>query len=372
MKNYKKLIPFLFSFVIILNVYFPVFAQKNKEYALKLGKVPMTAKFENDSLSIWGGSMIKGSDGLYHIYYSQWKKNLGWAWVTDSEIAHGVSKSPFGPFEFRDVVLPKRGAQYWDGLCTHNPTIHVFNGKYYLYYMGNTGDGLIKGTLEKEELNWTHRNNQRIGVAVADNANGPWQRFDTPLIDNSQDSLAIDALMTSNPAITQKPDGNFLFLYKGVGKKYPMPFGGPVLHCVATSSSPTGPFEKVNKPIFEVKGERFPAEDPYIWLEEGKYRAIVKRFNNIKDPKTNEIIRDFSLVLYESIDGLDWQLAKDFLVSDRTVTWENGEKVRYNHLERPQVYFENGKPKVLLCAADIVDKNGVRHSFNIQIPLVRK
>ena len=30
---------------------------------------------------------------------------------------------------------------------------------------------------------WVNRNNQRIGVAVADDPNGPWKRFDKPLID---------------------------------------------------------------------------------------------------------------------------------------------------------------------------------------------
>ena len=39
------------------------------------------------------------------------------------------------------------------------------------------------------------------------------------------------------------------------------------------------------------------------------------------------------------------------------------------HLERPQVYIEDGKPVALLCAADTLDENNVRHSFNVQIPL---
>ena len=54
------------------------------------------------------------------------------------------------------------GAEYWDGMCTHNPTVHKFNGKYYLYYMGNRGDDVLVSTPEKEKINWVHRNNQRI------------------------------------------------------------------------------------------------------------------------------------------------------------------------------------------------------------------
>ncbi len=104
-------------------------------------------------MSIWGASMVKGEDSLYHLFYSRWPKNLGWAWVTHSEIAHAVSSSPFGPFEFKDVALSTRGAGFWDGLCTHNPNIHVFAGKYYLYYMGNTGDGIyLSSGWRKTEL----------------------------------------------------------------------------------------------------------------------------------------------------------------------------------------------------------------------------
>lgn len=169
--------------------------------------------------------MVKGDYGLYHIFYSRWLKSLGWAWVTDSEIAHATSESPYGPWNFKDVVLERRGKEYWDGWCTHNPTVHKFGNKYYLYYMGNTGDGIVTRTPGKEKLNWTHRNNQRIGVAVADNPNGPWKRFDKPLIDVTPNDSAYDCLMTSNPSICEMADGKYLLIYKGVDKKYLLPGG---------------------------------------------------------------------------------------------------------------------------------------------------
>ena len=152
-------------------------------------------------------------------------------------------------------------------------------------------------------------------------------------------------------------------IYKAVGKKYPLPQGGPVVHMVAIADKPTGPFKKYPDPIFTVKGERFPAEDPYIWYQEGKYRAIVKRIEHIKQA------RIFSLVLYDSEDGFDWKPARNHKISDLEFTWENGKLQRLTHLERPQLYLENGISKVLLCAADTLDKNGVRQSFNVQIPL---
>ena len=128
-------------------------------------------------------------------------------------------------------------------------------------------------------MKFTHRNNQRIGVAVATSPNGPWARFDTPLIDISPDSLSHDALMVSNPSVTMRPDSTFLLIYKAVGKKNKPPFGGPVVHLTATSDSPAGPFIKQQVPVFTIKDVHFPAEDPYIWYQGDRYYAIVKDMN---------------------------------------------------------------------------------------------
>jgi hypothetical protein len=126
--------------------------------------VPLSAKFANDSSYIWGASLVKSeTDGKYHLFYSRWPRSLGMqAWVTHSEIAHAVSDSPFGTYRFSDVALAPRGRLFWDGAVTHNPTVHFFEGKYYLYYMGTTGDPSVA------DQYWEHRNNQRIGVAEAE------------------------------------------------------------------------------------------------------------------------------------------------------------------------------------------------------------
>jgi hypothetical protein len=337
--------------------------QNDTDYKIELGEVALKSKFENDSITIWGASIVKGEDNLYHMYYSRWKKELGWAWVTHSEIAHATSTSPFGPFTHKDVALGIRDAAFWDGLCTHNPTVHKFGNKYYLYYMGNTGDGVVTGSPGHIKLNVEHRNNQRIGVAVADNPNGPWTRFDKPLIDVSKDVNSLDAMMTSNPSITKKPDGGYLMVYKAVGKKKPGKFGGPVVHCVATSDSPTGPFKKYDTPVFTAKGHDFPAEDPFIWYEKGMYRAIVKDMHGAFTEAGQ------ALVLFESLDGFDWSLSKNALVSKLEISWKDGTKQKVEHLERPQLYIENGKPIALTCASDIKDENGILQSFNVQIPI---
>lgn len=319
--------------------------------------VPLSAKFINDSSYIWCGSLVKSHiDQKYHLFYSRWPREYGMnAWVTSSEVAHAVSDSPFGPFEHKDVTLPHRGLDYWDGMYSHNPTVHFFDGKYYLYYVGNFGDGKITSP----QLNWSHRNNQRIGVAIADDPNGPWQRFDKPLLDISSDTTAFDAQMVANPSMTKMADGRFLMVYKAVGRQRPQPFGGPVVHLTAISDSPAGPFVKQNKPIFTVDDVDFPAEDPFVWYQDDCYYAIVKDMNGSFTDAGR------SLVLFYSTDGLDWKLAKNPLVSDLNIKMVDGTVQKLEALERPQLVFEDGKIIALLCAVN----ETLGHSYNIQIPL---
>jgi hypothetical protein len=333
------------------------------DLAQMIQPTPASAKLVDPDYYIWCGAMVRGDDGKYHLYYSRWPRKLGFsAWVTHSEVAHAVGNSTLGEFKFVDVALPARGKQFWDGLCTHNPTVLRIGNQYYLYYMGNTGDGKAMST-----LNWVHRNNQRIGVAVADNPNGPWTRFDQPVLDVSPDPTADDALMTSNPAVTVRPEGGVLMIYKAVARRRPLPFGGPVIHLTATSDSPTGPFTKQMRPIFTAPGVNFPAEDPFVWYDyrRQRYYAIVK------DNDGYFTHAGKSLSLWESKDGFDWKLAPHPLVSKVEINWATGARQKLTSLERPQLMFApDGKPQVLLCAADeTADRS---HSYNVRIPLQAK
>lgn len=325
--------------------------------AAMLQPVPETAKFINDTFYIWGASLVQShADHKYHLFYSRWPRRFGMAaWVTHSEVAHAVADSPFGLFKFRGIALPFRGSEFWDGMVTHNPTVHYFNGKYYLYYTGNYGDGKVTGP----QLNWTHRNHQRIGVAVADNPDGPWKRFDRPIINISPDSTAYDAQMIANPSVTQMPDGRYLMVYKAVARKKPQPFGGPVVHLTAIAEKPEGPFIKQNKPVFSAANVDFPAEDPYVWYQGNCFYAIVK------DMKGAFTDAGRSLVLFYSPDGLDWKLAKHPLVTDLNLNRADGTTLKLEALERPQLFFENGKPIALFCAVN----ETLDHSYNVQVPL---
>jgi hypothetical protein len=321
--------------------------------------IPASAAFHDPGYFVWCGTMVQSDDGKYHLYYSRWKISLGsQAWVTSSEVAHAIGDSPTGPFVFHDVALPPRGKKYWDGLVTHNPTVHRFGKKYYLYYMGDTGDGIVMST-----LNWVHRNNQRIGVAVADSPNGPWKRSNHPVIDVSSDPSAPDSLCVSNPSVTQGPDGKFRILYKAVGRKTPLPSGGPVVHMMAVSDLPTGPFHKELKVLFTVPGSAFPFEDPFFWYDAKRdlYFVIMKDNHGIVAGTGHS-----TLVLYQSEDASNWVKADHLLVSDLVLHWKNGSVQAVAKMERPQLLFNRSGDTVALIVA--IDDGGA-DTYNVRIPL---
>lgn len=333
--------------------------------------VSEASRLESQDYHVWGASLTVDIDGLYHLFYSRWPVKNGFeAWVTHSEIAHATSPSPEGPFTHVDVALPPRMGQYWDAHVTHNPTIKKFAGKYYLYYMGTRGaeppeDICVRdfdwdGEVTNREFNFEFRNNQRIGVAVADHPNGPWQRFDQPLIDVSHDPSQTDSLCCNNPSIVQRPDGTFLMLYKAVGQEFPLPFGGPVVLRTATAKGPTGPFTKQPLPVFTKDGVKFPVEDPFLWYQADRQRY----FALVKDLRGTFTKCGASLALFESKDGLDWGPATHCLGSEFIIPWKNGPQ-RVDRFERPQIYLEDGIPKYIFLAIRL----GEGKAFNVHVPL---
>jgi len=86
---------------------------------------PVGGGFRMEGYWVWCGSVIKGEDNRYHMFASRWPKSqpMHPGWLSLSEIVRASSDTPEGPYQFEEVVLPARGAEYWDGRMTHNPQI---------------------------------------------------------------------------------------------------------------------------------------------------------------------------------------------------------------------------------------------------------
>jgi alpha-L-fucosidase 2 len=326
--------------------------------------VPLDSKFAVSNYYVWCGSAVKGDDGRYHLFYSRWPtSNLhkfapGWAIV--SEVAYAIGDSPRGPFTHVNVALPKRGTnaatgqKFWDADMTHNPYCIRKDGKWWLYYLGNYGDGTYNN----------HLNHDRIGVAVADNPAGPWTRLDQPSVDVSTNTADFDSLRLSNPAVTVRPDGKILMIYKAVTAAS----GNAVRFGACIADSPTNTYVKqasVAGQIFKAPGgDWMVAEDPFIWFSpnyDNQYYAVVR-----------DVVGTFTgasggLALFKSEDGLNWTNAVNAGVLGTSFKWANGSN-SLSRIERPWVLLENNEPTVLFGATDGYDPGG-RIAYNVQIPL---
>jgi hypothetical protein len=334
--------------------------------APRVRPLPAANRFSEAGYFVWCGAPVNGPDGKYHLFYSRWPVADGFApaWAIHSEIAHAVSDHPAGPYLHRNVALPPRGInpataeKYWDADVTHNPNAFFHDGKYYLYYMGNFGDGKSYPV---------HRNHQRIGLATATNPDGPWKRLDQPIVDISTDKSAFDSLCVTNPAACIRPDGGVLLIYKAVQFQQDKIMGGNVRYGAAIAKRPEGPYRKLPGRIFEAEksGKHWMlAEDPYIWFSRkygGHYYAV-----------TRDVVGTFSgskggICLFQSADGLDWQPATHPKVLENTWLLENGTRSSTT-LERPALLIEADEPTYLFGAADGYRKDG-KISTNVQIPL---
>jgi hypothetical protein len=325
---------------------------------LQLAPVPRSAVMKEKGYLVWDGSMVRDDAGVCHLFYCRWKGTLR-DWCKGAEIVRATAKNPLGPYTPQEIALGPRpeGTDAWDGLSVFNQSVVRFGDKYYLYYAGSNGSNfpipMKDGSFQRSPKGVLIT--QRIGVAEADHPAGPWRRMEKPLIDISSDG--IDSQMCCNPAVTQGGDGTFLMIYKCSNGRPGKGEGGIYL-TVATSDSPTGPFKKTQRKILTHPDDRFPAEDPFLWWQDGRYHCIV-------DDQRGSFSGQQGLVRFESKDGMDWERSTPFVVSRCRITWADGQTEETNHLERPQVWFRDGRPAVLFAAV----LQG-KESYNVHIPLL--
>ncbi len=365
---------FLLSLIIVISSCQKESHSIGDDYSLSelIQPIPYKNTLKDSSWNIWCGSMVKGYDGKYHLYYSRWPRQCGHeGWISHSEIAYATANNPEGPYHFVNVALPSRGKQFWDGAMTHNPYIIRKNNKYYLYYIGTKGNILSPDQKVDNKEWWARRNTQRIGVAVADHPQGPWKRLDDPILSVSNDSTAFDALCVNNPAVCIGRNDKIVMLYKAVCKNGTIE-GGNVRFSVAFSDNPTGPFTKTQQLIFQPKNntDRMVAEDPFIWFDKkrNKYYAIVR---DVVGQFTGE--DSGGLALLQSNDAIHWSKVKKPKVLPAILQWEDGTSynAKKDHVERPFLFFDEKGNPALLFGAFSVHNNGVfrEHSFNGFIPL---
>lgn len=177
---------------------------------------------EDRERSYWGGNILKGTDGFYHLFVCGWPESSpkGHAQWPRSIVYHTVSNNRIGPYKIKDTI----GAG-------HNPEIFQLNdGRYVLYCI---------------DKNY-----------VSASLNGPWQEGKFEF--DPRDRPIIEGL--SNLTFAKRPDGSYLMICRGGG--------------VWISQTGLSPYRQVsNKRTYpNVAGE---FEDPVVWRDSVQYHMIV-------------------------------------------------------------------------------------------------
>ncbi|PZX49372.1 glycoside hydrolase family protein [Algoriphagus chordae] len=200
----------LFNLLIglLLLVFFPTkLSAQQKQFADQWEYVGIAV--EEPGYTIWGTSPVIDDEGKVHLFVARWpgdKVDPGWR--SHSEIAHYVGDTPEGPFTFSDVALAGTGLDTWDRYGAHNPAISRINGKYVLLYIANDNP-------ERP----VHPSNQKIGMATADSPYGPWEKvngngllLETPKNPDYWNYKASNGV--NNPALLPHPDGGYFLYFK--------------------------------------------------------------------------------------------------------------------------------------------------------------
>lgn len=306
----------------------------------QLGEAAVNGGFSMEGYWVWGSSVVKGEDGLYHMFVSRWPKKLPFhpGWLVASEIVHATSKTPEGPYQFSEVTLPARGAEYWDGRSTHNPRIIKYKDTYVLFYMGSThpfADITNPDTLTLSSPYTTvARANKRIGIATSKSPYGPWERQDHPVLDTQPGTYY--SFLTSNPAPLIEEDGSVLLVFKTRDYKKTFPYQGDMALGVAKAKDIFSPFKVTTpEPIFSMQkyGE---VEDPYLWKDKTGYHLIAK------DQRGMITGEKHSGMIAFSKDGIHWTPEKNPLAYTKMVRWSDGMTIEMGQLERAFPLIENG------------------------------
>ena len=209
-----------------LDRFLPIQAMNNKEvdvWGADYVKPRYTDNgIEDSQWSYWGGNMLQGDDGEYHLFVCRWKESSekGHMEWPRSKIVHAVASNSFGPFTVKETI--------GDG---HNPEAYrLANGGYVI------------------AANGCHY--------YANTINGPWEKrtFDF----DARNRKIPDGL--SNLTFAQREDGSYIMMCRG-GSIW-ISKDGKATYNLVTPKSVYPPFDG-----------RY--EDPVIWKTNIQYHMIV-------------------------------------------------------------------------------------------------
>ena len=325
---------------------------------LSLDEAPLASRLEprgrileDPDHYIWGISPLYGPDGRVHVFYSRWPKEDGWTgYIYDCEVAHAVADDPAGPYEPAAEPVALSGAfgdSEWDAMSIHNPDVHRVGDRYVmLYYGSNIYD--------------VRRIEGKLGLAVADSLDGPWERNpENPIITRGErgdwDSVAVNT-----PTFLTHPDGRYYVYYRSWTGRNTGVRNDKI--GVAIAEDLEGPYKKYeDNPVIDpttIELERVTArearevglEDPLAFVNDDGRISILARDMGIAGGRASP----GKGLLFDSDDGFEFSHDPTIAYHEAEHYYPDGEMAadsgRYGRFERPKFLFADGEPTHLFNA----------------------
>ena len=340
MKRHLLCCAFLFSLASL-----SVHAQQNKQSETFADRWEYKGiAVDEPGYHVWGASPIVDAEGKIHLFAARWKTEHKFdpGWRSHSEIAHYVADCEEEPFRFVDVVLQGTGKKSWDKYGIHNPTIHKVGAHYVLLYISND-----------DYHQPPHPGNQRIGMLLADNLNGPWKKAgkDGCILSPSTQSANWTHNASNgvnNPALLQHPNGGFLLYFKSEGSKMGVAFAEHI----------EGPYVIYPEPVTRNK---ITIEDGYAFFWNNRVCLLTT--------DNHGIIKRGGGILWTSEDGIHFdEKQAGFYPLKQHIPAKyirNNGRQLYGAMpkfERPQVLMQEGEPRWIYMPSGF-NINGEDHTI---------
>lgn len=282
---------------------------------------------EDTQRSYWGGNIMQGEDGKYHIYVAGWPSSTcgHMQWSSKSRVYHVVSDQVWGPYTYVSDIG-----------SGHNPEIYKTGDTYVIYRIQPLGYYKSTSLGDKWETG-TYTFDLRGRAIIAG--------------DNRETSL-------SNCSFAKRQDGSFVMIDRGGG-------------IWVSRDGLTDPWHHLTDASVYLNSEirnRGSLEDPVIWRDHLQYHMVVNDW------------RARYAYYYRSPDGLHWtkEAGKAYTGQDPFAKHSDGTVENWHKYERPRVYQDElGRAiRMNFAVIDCVkqsDLAGDTHSSkNINMPLTKQ
>ncbi|MFI3321771.1 MAG: glycoside hydrolase family protein [Rikenellaceae bacterium] len=281
---------------------------------------------EDDVISYWGGNILKGNDGKFHLFLCGWDENdpKGHFGYPNSTVYHAVCDNSIGPFK----VVDKLGHG-------HNPEIvPLADGSYMVYHVTSFGEKLDT--------------DENLRYFYSKDINGPWELKKLKLDLRDRPVRLGGGSWFHNMSFTVREDGSVLAILRNGS--------------IWVSQDGISPYHLITeKSIYPMLDGRY--EDPVIWRDHIQYHVIV-----------NDWIGRTAFYL-RSKDGINWVQDPGTAYVPGVSVHEDGTVENWYKYERIRMYRDE-LGRAIQANFAVIDTakhddlmNDNHSSKNISIPL---